>query len=96
MKFDAVVGNPPYQEEGDNSRKGPIYHLFYDMAFELSSRVTLITPGRFLFDNGQTPKDWNKKMLNDDHFKVVKYFSNSKEIFDNVDIKGASQSHTEI
>lgn len=88
MKFDAVVGNPPYQEEGLNTRKPPLYHYFYDMSFKLSDIVTLITPARFLFGAGQTPKKWNQKMLSDKNFKVVKYFSNSKDIFDNVDIKG--------
>lgn len=88
MKFDAVVGNPPYQEEGESTRKAPIYHFFYDNAFELSELVSLITPARFLFDAGQTPKSWNEKMLNDKHFKVVKYFSDSKSVFESVEIKG--------
>lgn len=88
MKFDAVVGNPPYQEEGESTRKAPIYHLFYNGAFSLAEIVTLISPARFLFDAGQTPKNWNEKMLNDEHFKVVRYFSDSKEIFESVEIKG--------
>ena len=88
MKFDAVVGNPPYQEENGSTRKPPIYHLFYDMAFRLAPIVSLITPARFLFEAGQTPQNWNKKMLNDEHFKVIKYFSNTKDVFDTVDIKG--------
>ena len=88
MKFDAIVGNPPYQEENSNTRKPPLYHYFYDMAFKLSDIVTLITPARFLFNIGQTPKSWNEKMLNDEHFKVINYFSDSKSIFDTVDIKG--------
>lgn len=55
---------------------------------KISDKVSLITPARFLFDAGKTPSVWNKKMLNDKHFKVIKYFENSKDIFDNVDIKG--------
>ena len=88
MKFDAVVGNPPYQEETDATRKPPIYNYFYDMAFELAPIATLVTPARFLFDAGQTPKEWNRKMLSDNHFKVIHYFENSKDVFDTVDIKG--------
>ena len=88
MRFDAVVGNPPYQEENGNTRKPPIYHLFYDIAFRLAPIVTLITPARFLFGAGQTPQSWNKKMLSDRHFQVIKYFDTSKDVFDNVDIKG--------
>ena len=88
MKFDAVVGNPPYQEETDATRKPPIYNYFYDMAFELAPIASLVTPARFLFDAGQTPKEWNRKMLSDEHFKVIRYFENSKDVFSTVDIKG--------
>ena len=88
--FDAVVGNPPYQLVGPNAgnRDNPIYHYFMDLAFALSSRATLITPGRFLFDAGQTPKVWNRKMLNDPHLRVVRYWQKSSEVFPNVEIKG--------
>ena len=88
--FDAVVGNPPYQLVGPNAgnRDNPIYHYFMDLAFALSSRTTLITPGRFLFDAGQTPKVWNRKMLNDPHLRVVQYWQKSSEVFPNVEIKG--------
>lgn len=88
MKFNAIVGNPPYQEENGNTRKPPVYHHFYDIAFKLCDKVSLITPGRFLFRAGQTPKEWMDKILNDEHFKVVKYYEKSTDIFPTVDIKG--------
>lgn len=88
MKINAIVGNPPYQEEGESTRKAPIYHLFYETAFKIAPLVTLITPGRFLFRAGQTPKEWMDKMLADPHFKVVDYFQKSNEVFPSVDIKG--------
>ena len=88
MKFTAIVGNPPYQEEGINTRKAPIYHLFYDISFNLSDKVSLITPGRFLFRAGQTPIEWMNKILEDKHFKVVNYFQKSTDVFPSVDIKG--------
>ena len=88
MKFDAVVGNPPYQDINENTSDTPIYNLFMDISFQISDRVTFITPGRFLFNAGKTPKDWNKKILNDEHFKVVWYENKSTEVFPNVDIKG--------
>lgn len=88
MKFNAIVGNPPYQLEGESTRKAPIYHLFYDISFKLSERVSMITPGRFLFKAGQTPMEWMEKMLNDPHFKVVDYFQKSTDVFPTVDIKG--------
>ncbi len=88
MKLDAIVGNPPYQEVKIGTSDNPVYHYFMDAAFKLSEKVTLITPARFLFNAGKTPKEWNEKVLSDKHLKVVKYSSNSEEYFPNVDIKG--------
>ena len=87
MRFDAVVGNPPYQETGD-ARDEPIYHLFYDAAEKIADRYSLISPGRFLFNAGQTPKQWNRKMLTDEHIKVSLYEQDSSKIFPKTDIKG--------
>lgn len=89
MKFNIVIGNPPYQENIENrGEQPPVYNYFYDASMKLSNIVSLITPARFLFDVGKTPTEWNNKMLNDKHFKVIKYFPNSKDVFDTVDIKG--------
>ena len=88
MKFNAVVGNPPYMLKQDATSDTPIYHQFMELGFQLSPLATFITPGRFLFDAGKTPKEFNDKMLNDDYFKVVKYEPDSTKIFDKVDIKG--------
>lgn len=88
MKFDAVVGNPPYQVKKDDTSDMPVYHQFMNLAFILSDLVSLITPGRFLFNAGKTPKEFNEQMLNDEHFKVVRYEPNSTKVFNNVDIKG--------
>ena len=88
MNFNAVVGNPPYQEGIENTSDSPVYHLFLENAFKISSIVSMITPARFLFNAGKTPKLWNEKVLNDDHFKVVLYSAKSTDFFPNVDIKG--------
>lgn len=90
MKFDAIVGNPPYQimATGDANGSDPIYHLFIDAACKLGEKVSFIHPARFLFNAGKTPKDWNEKMLNDEHYKVVQYWANSADVFPTVDIKG--------
>ena len=91
MKFDVVIGNPPYQDEakGDNDTFAPpIYHSFMDLSYRLADLVTLITPARFLFKAGSTPKAWNEKMLKDEHLKIVKYEPNSANIFPQTDIKG--------
>lgn len=90
MKFDFIIGNPPYQEEteSDSTRMPPIYNLFMEESYKISDKVELITPARFLFDAGYTPKSWNQKMLADEHFKVLYYEAKSGNIFSNTDIKG--------
>lgn len=90
--FDYVIGNPPYQEEfsadGNKTYAAPVYNDFMDAAYDVGEKVELIHPGRFLFNAGSTPKAWNKKMLNDEHFKVLYYEQDSSKIFANTEIKG--------
>lgn len=91
--FDFVIGNPPYNDDfgnsGDNGNYAkPVYNDFMDAANEVATRVELIHPARFLFDAGSTPKAWNHKMLNNPHFKVLKYEENALTVFPNTDIKG--------
>lgn len=91
--FDFCIGNPPYQEEfggsGDNKTFGaPIYNKFIDSAYAVSNKVELIHPARFLFNAGSTPKDWNQKMLNDSHLKILKYIEKSSDVFSNTKIRG--------
>ncbi len=90
MKFDFCIGNPPYQEDrrGDTNTTLPVYHDFMEAAYELAKSVELITPARFLFNAGRTPKEWNDKMLNDKHLKVLSYMPDSAEVFNGVEIKG--------
>ncbi len=88
MKFDFVIGNPPYNEDTEGTSDKPIYHYFMDSAYQVSPKVLLITPARFLFNAGKTPANWNKKMLADKHFKVSDYYQVSSEVFSNTDIKG--------
>ena len=91
MKFDYVIGNPPYQDEtvGGNTKYAPqIYNLFMDASYEVGQCVLLIHPGRFLFEAGSTPSWWNRKMLDDKHFKVLHYEPNEKVIFPGTEITG--------
>ena len=91
-KFYAVIGNPPYQEEfsdeGNKTYAKPVYNDFMDAAEEVSERVELITPARFLFSAGSTPKAWNAKKLADPHFTVLQYEADASKAFPNTDIKG--------
>lgn len=89
-KFDVVIGNPPYQEEaqGEATNQMPIYHLFMQAAHEVAEKAVLITPARFLFDAGYTPKSWNRQMLADPHLQVPIYVPKSDKLFPGTDIKG--------
>lgn len=91
MKFDFVIGNPPYQDESVGEQKNygkPVYNCFMDEAYKFGTVVELIHPARFLFNAGGTPKEFNQKMLNDDHLKISRYYADSRSVFPSQDIKG--------
>ena len=93
MKFDFVIGNPPYQVANsagtaEGNRTMPVYHLFMEAAYEVGDKTLLITPARFLFDAGKTPKDFNQRMLKSPHFSVMSYYVDSAAVFSSVEIKG--------
>lgn len=91
MKFDFAIGNPPYQDtiSGENETFAPpVYNKFLDSAYQIADRVEMIHPARFLSNAGSTPKEWNKKMLDDEHLKILYYEQDSSKVFGNTDIKG--------
>lgn len=91
MKFDYVIGNPPYQDETLGDNKGfapPVYNKFLDASYEIANKVEMIHPARFLFNAGGTPKVWNQKMLENKHFKILYYEADSEKVFHGTDIKG--------
>ena len=90
MKFDVVIGNPPYQEEaqGTSTKDMPIYHKFISESYKISKKASLITPARFLSNAGGTPKTWNQQMLNNKHVKVSFFEQKSGNVFPGTDIKG--------
>lgn len=89
MKFDAVVGNPPFDLTTETNFSKPLYHFFIEAAKSLNPNyVCMVHPARFLFNAGATPKEWNDKMLNDPHLIIVMYEPESQKLFSGVDIKG--------
>ena len=90
MKFDVIIGNPPFNQEAQQTSTSddPVYHYFMDETYKLGQKVLLITPARFLMNAGKTPTAWNQKMLKDEHLKVMYYEGNSGNIFPNVSIPG--------
>ena len=88
--FDYIIGNPAFQEEsnGNSNTAIPIYHHFMEAAYKVGDAVELITPARFLFSAGATPKQFNERMLNDPHFKVLQYEPDASKVFPSTEIKG--------
>ena len=96
MKFDAVVGNPPYQEEtakkqsltNGQARRKSIFHLFQLAADEISSGVTsLIYPGaRWIHRSGKGMTDFGLYQMNDSKMARLDFYPNSDEIFSDVAI----------
>ncbi len=90
MKFDAIVGNPPYQEEtGDTSRQAtPVYNLFMQTAIKLSPRfISMIMPSRW-FAGGMGLDDFRNTMMNDRHLKRIVDYVNAKDCFPQISISG--------
>ena len=92
MKFDAVVGNPPYQLSGGSggTNDAPIYQYFVSSAQKLQADYTsLIIPSRW-FSGGRENllAEFRHDMLADGGIKKMFVFSDSHDIFPSVEIKG--------
>jgi hypothetical protein len=84
MKFDVVLGNPPYQINdggGTGSSAVPIYHKFLYKSLEISDRVIFITPSRW-FKGGKGLDKFREDMLSRTDIKLIKHFENEKDCFD--------------
>ena len=97
MKFDIVIGNPPYQENDNgkrddgaaNASASPIYNHFFYLAREVAlKKVNLIFPARWLNGAGKGLSDFRRDMLQDQHIRSMSVFKNASMLFPNTDIKG--------
>lgn len=91
MKFDVIVGNPPYQESDNNSGNGsakPLYHHFIELAIELKPEfITLITPSVW-FTGGKGLDSFRTKMLNDVSLEKIVNYVTPKEVFPTAHLRG--------
>ena len=91
VKFDVVIGNPPYQESDNKSGNGsatPLYDKFIELSISIKPKyITLITPSVW-FLGGKGLDNFRRKMLEDIHVKSFHNYVTPSDVFQNVNLRG--------
>ena len=95
VKFEAIVGNPPYQEsigsETNDSLSSQLFPWFMKGAISLKAQyVSLITPARWFAGEAQDKSfvKLRRFIRENNHIEKIFYYKNEREVFPDVEIKG--------
>jgi hypothetical protein len=95
MKFDVVIGNPPYQQTvakketmNGQERVSSVFQYFQELGDQIAEEyISLIYPGkRWLHRSGKGMKNFGKRQINDPHLEKLVYFEDATEVFPGVEI----------
>ena len=87
MKFNAVVGNPPYQLSGHGQKPLPIYQNFIDLARTLKPKcISIVSPSRWFAANDL--KEFRDSIIKENKLDIIHDFADARLCFPNVEIKG--------
>ena len=90
MKFNAIVGNPPYQvmDGGHGSSSKSIYNEFVTISQKIAPLyISMIMPSRWM-TGGKGLDAFRDMMINDKRIQIMHDFMEASVLFSNVQIEG--------